>query len=390
MTEFVEVVAEKMAAGGDAIAHVPDGRVLFVEGALPGERVRVELRSQKRDFLRGVVADVVDPSPHRTAPPCPEHARGCGGCSWQHIGPAEQMVLKASVVADALRRTARLPDAEVRQGSAVSPWAYRTTLRLAVAGDGRLGLRAASSHRVVPLGRCDVAHPSLAVLLPNLRVRGAAEVSVRVGDDGITLLPLDERGRPTKAQCEGLATNVRVGATAAVHISVASARLRVSAPSFFQSGPEAAGLLVHAVRDACGDALASAPVFLDAYGGVGLFSAALDRPDAVLVESSPSACADARHNLPRAQIEEVPFERWEPRHIDLAVVDPARAGLGVGAAKVLAATNAERIVLVSCDPVAMARDTALLVGHGYQHRSSVVLDLFPHTPHVEVVTVLDR
>ena len=72
------------------------------------------------------------------------------------------------------------------------------------------------------------------------------------------------------------------------------------------------------------------------------------------------------------------------------MVDPARAGLGVGAAQVVAATNAERIVLVSCDPVAMARDTALLVGHGYQHRSSVVLDLFPHTPHVEVVTVLDR
>jgi tRNA/tmRNA/rRNA uracil-C5-methylase (TrmA/RlmC/RlmD family) len=110
----------------------------------------------------------------------------------------------------------------------------------------------------------------------------------------------------------------------------------------------------------------------------------------VLVESSPSACADARRNLPDAEVVEVPFEQWQARPVDLAVVDPARAGLGAAAASVLAATGAGRVVLVSCDPVAMARDVALLAGHGYRHRSSVVLDLFPQTPHVEVVTVLDR
>jgi 23S rRNA (uracil1939-C5)-methyltransferase len=390
MTETVEVVAEKMAAGGDALAHAPDGRVAFVEGALPGERVRVQVRSSKRDFLKGSVVEVLEASPDRVVPPCPGHVRGCGGCAWQHVAPTAQLALKTSIVADALRRTARLPEAVVRPGASVPPWAYRTTVRLAVGADGRVGLRAASSHRVVGLSGCDVAHPTLAGLLPGIRVQGAAEVVLRVGDDGLTVLPLDPRGRPTSARVEGLPAGTVVGADGAVHIRVGDARLRVSAGSFFQSGPAAASLLVASVAEACGDALRTAGTFLDAYGGVGLFASALGRADAVLVESSPSACADARHNLPLAEVVEVPFEHWRPRSVDLAVVDPARAGLGAASAAVLDATGAARVVLVSCDPVAMARDVAVLTTNGYVHRSSVVLDLFPQTPHVEVVTVLDR
>lgn len=390
MSGFVEVVAEKMAAGGDAIAHAPDGRVMFVDGAVPGERVRVTIRSSKRDFVRGAVAEVLEPSPARVTPPCVDRARGCGGCAWQHIDHIEQLALKTSVVADALRRTARLPDAVVHSGGMVSPWAYRTTVRLAVCDDGRLGLRAPASHRVVALSGCDVAHPALAALVPRLRVQGAVEVSLRIGDDGVTVLPLDERGRPTSATVEHLSADARVGPDSTVHIEVSGVRLRVSANSFFQSGPAAAELLVATVAEACGDRVRSAGTVLDAYGGVGLFSACLDLPHALLVESSPSACADARHNLPGAEVVEALFENWQPRPVDLAVVDPARAGLGVEAAEVLCRTGAGRIVLVSCDPVAAARDIALLVGRGYRHLSSTVLDLFPQTSHVEVVTVLDR
>jgi len=390
MTETVEVVAEKMAAGGDALAHAPDGRVAFVDGALPGERVRVQVRSSKRDFVKGSVLEVIEASPHRVVPPCEEHHRGCGGCAWQHVEPAAQLEMKTAIVADALRRTARLPEAVVQQGAAVPPWAYRTTVRLAVGADGRVGFRAASSHRVMELSSCAVAHPTLAGLLPGLRVKGAAEVTLRVGDDGLTALPLDQRGRPVRARLDGLPVGTVVGPSGTVRIEVGGATLQVSAASFFQSGPAAAALLVSTVAEACGDALGAEGTFLDAYGGVGLFATALHRRAAVLVESSPSACADARRNLPDAEVVEVPFEQWQARPVDLAVVDPARAGLGAAAASVLAATGAGRVVLVSCDPVAMARDVALLAGHGYRHRSSVVLDLVPQTPHVEVVTVLDR
>jgi 23S rRNA (uracil1939-C5)-methyltransferase len=95
-------------------------------------------------------------------------------------------------------------------------------------------------------------------------------------------------------------------------------------------------------------------------------------------------------NLPAATIAAVPFERWSPRPVRLAVVDPARAGLGAEACDVLVATGVERVVLVSCDPVSLARDTVLLGARGYRYAGSTVLDLFPNTPHVEAVTVFER
>jgi 23S rRNA (uracil1939-C5)-methyltransferase len=358
---------------------------VFVRGALPGERVRVELHTSKRDFAKGDAVEVVDPVEGRILPPCPALADGCGGCGWQHIDPAHQLRWKADIVRDALRRTARMDDAYVELGGAVPPWAYRTTMRFAVASDGRVGLRAAASHRVVRVADCMVAHPAINALLPSLRVRGADEVTVRVSASTgeCTLLPSEPRAAIT-----GLPSHGGVGVSSSLSEQVAGTTLRVSAPSFFQSGPAAAELLVQEVRLACGDHLDGSP-WLDAYGGVGLFAATLGGP-ATVVESSRSACADARVNVPSATVQCTPFEEWAPTPFALAVVDPARAGLGREACDVLAATSATRIVLVSCDPVAMARDTALLNERGYVHQGSRVLDLFPHTPHVEVVTVFDR
>ncbi len=199
------------------------------------------------------------------------------------------------------------------------------------------------------------------------------------------MLPSDARAR-----ISGLPDHVSVGGDAVVHEDVAGARLRVSAASFFQSGPAAAELLVHTVRDACGSLLNDSGPVLDAYGGVGLFAAGLPLSSAIVVESSRSACADARVNVPAAEVVCMPFEQWTPSRVRLAVVDPARAGLGRDAAAVLAATGAERVVLVSCDPVSLARDAVLLAERGYGLACSTVLDLFPNTPHVEVVSVFER
>ena len=176
-----------------------------------------------------------------------------------------------------------------------------------------------------------------------------------------------------------------------MHEVVAGATLRVSAGSFFQSGPEAAELLVSGVRLACGDMAEDASI-VDAYGGVGLFASALDGRRVTVVEESESACADARVNLEgrRAEIVCSSIERWHPRRADLVVADPSRSGLGRQPVAVLVATHARRIVLVSCDPVSLARDAGLLRDAGYEHVRSTVYDLFPQTHHVEVITTFDR
>jgi 23S rRNA (uracil1939-C5)-methyltransferase len=399
------VRAEKMAAGGDAIARIADGRVAFVRGALPGELVEIAIVQSKKDFVRAEVLDVVEPSMHRVQPPCPAHAAGCGGCSWQHVEDSAQLVLKSAVVTEALTRTGRLIDPVVDIGSSVPPWAYRTTLRLAT-GSNRLGLRGRHSHDVIELDGCPVSHPLLEELLAVIRIRGDGEVSLRVsaatGERSAWIVPVEPAKQsgtvePAKLSSKGplelfeVPADVGVGAAAAVHEVVAGKTLRVSAASFFQSGPAAAEVLVAGVRLACGDIGEGASI-VDAYGGVGLFASALGGGMVTLVEESESACADATVNLDgrRADIVCSSIERWRPRRADLVVADPSRSGLGRQAVVVLAATEAPRSVVVSCDPVSLARDAGLLRESGYEHVRSTVYDLFPQTHHVEVITTFER
>ena len=183
--------------------------------------------------------------------------------------------------------------------------------------------------------------------------------------------------------------HVTLGMQAVVHEDVAGVRFRISMPSFFQSRVDGAAALVTEVRTALGDWPAR---LVDAYGGVGLFSATVGAAsDVVLIEGSASACADARQNLiGDVAVVRAPVERWVPHSADAVIADPPRAGLGKVGASVLAATGAPVLVLVSCDPASLGRDAALLAAHGYEHARSVVVDLFPHTAHVEVVTRFER
>jgi 23S rRNA (uracil1939-C5)-methyltransferase len=386
----VELRPHGMAAGGDAVAREASGRVVFVRGALPDEQVVVRVVEEKKDFARAVVARVVEPSPDRVEPPCPFVALGCGGCGWQHIAPPAQRVLKRRVVQDALARVGRLPGADVADGPVLAAWGFRTTLRMAVDGDGRPGFRRARGHDTVAVGPCAVAHPLLDPLVRHGRFPGASEVVLRCSAATGERVVLVEPDGPALRVPDGVA----IGASASLTEVVHGAPLRVSARSFFQARPDGAAVLVDLVRAAAAEHL-DTELVVDAYAGVGLFAACLPRTGRVVaLEASRDSCADAEVNLAGAgagaDVIRVDVARWRPQPAGLVVADPPRTGLGRAAASRLAATGAARIVLVSCDPVAMARDAALLVGLGYAHRGSTVVDLFPHTPHVEVVTTFDR
>ena len=400
----LELTPTAMAAGGDAIARDDGGRVVFVEGALPGERVRVRLVQAKKDFARGVVLDVLDPSPARVAPPCAARAAGCGGCSWQHVDPAAQADLKVSIVADGLRRIGRfgadeLPAIEVRP-AVVGRRAVRTTARLGVSGAaagpdgaGRAGQHRRGSHEVVPTSACLAAHPLLEELIVEGRYHGADEVVLRVG------VASGERaavGWPSSDGFSGLPADVVVGPDAVVHEAVAGAWLQVSLGSFFQSGPDAAEALVAAVDDAVGTALPAGGHLVDAYAGVGLFSATVGAARGARVtaiESDGSAIADARVNLAELDAVVVQGEvgRWPGEgEVDVVVADPARSGLGRPGVAALVAAGAPRLVLVSCDPASLARDARLLADAGYGLTGLSLVDAFPDTFHVEAIGRFDR
>lgn len=383
----------KFVAGGAALATAPDGRAVFIEGALPGETVVASVRKSARDYLIAELERVVEPAPERITPACPAVARGCGGCNWQHVDPAQQHAFKTAIVADALTRTARITDVPVRTGGRVPAAGYRTTLRVMLDRDGKPAFRRAGSHLPVVVEDCLVAHPALAALLAELRLPGAAEAQLRVSahDQTCTLSWSPAGTAPGRMIPAALVA----GPDTAIVEVIRDIPLRVSSESFFQSGAAAAEILVDAVARAAGspESWGSAPV-VDAYGGVGLFSATVVPEDraVILVEANPLACADAAVNLcgRPAEIVALEVEHWKPTRAGLVIADPARAGLGREAVTILSRCQAPLLVLVSCDPVAFARDTRLLAEAGYRLTDCETLDLFPHTHHVEVVSRFER
>lgn len=383
------VVIEKLVAGGDGLARMADGRVVFVPATITGETVEIELAEKSSDFGRARVVRIVEPSPDRRTPPCPHVAEGCGGCDWQHIMPEAQRRAKMEIVKEAFARTAKM-DIEPRL-RAMDESARRTTVRMVSDRNGALGFRVGESNDMVRVDRCMVADEMVNSLIAAPLMEGEGEVTIRVstrtGERGVWC----HEGQMRRDIDESVAR----GARGVVHEDVAGRNYKVSMGSFFQSSEHAADLLVDVVtRRLNGLELERGGLLVDAYGGVGLFAKAFaDRFDEiVLVESNPQACRDAITNLEdcAAVIDQAQMEHWDPCDADVVIADPARQGLGKAGAAAVVDTGATVVILVSCDPVAGARDARLLVDAGYELGDVEVLDLFPETHHVEVVSVFTR
>jgi 23S rRNA (uracil1939-C5)-methyltransferase len=353
----IELDVTTVVAGGDGLAREESGRVVFVRGALPGERVKVRLTEERRDFARAEVVEVVTASPDRVEPPCPFVAAGCGGCEWQHITPHAQARYKRAIVVDALHRIARLDDPPVADTIELPALGYRTSVRVAIDADGRAAFRKRDSHDLVTVDDCIVAHPTIATRIRDERWPGHREVSLRVDDHVVA-------GRP----------------------------FHVSPDSFFQIRADGAERLVRLVADALQHHAVSTVV--DLYAGVGLFAGTLhDRGFTMLaaVEGNPSAVADARTNLVGVcRVVKADVKQWKGMPASAVVADPSRDGLRPEGVAAVLRCAPRVVVLVSCDAAALGRDAALLHTEGFGLESAQPIDLFPHTPHIEVVSTFVR
>jgi 23S rRNA (uracil1939-C5)-methyltransferase len=386
---LIQVRPERFVAGGETLARDVDGRVVFVRGGLPGELVDLQITEQKHDWSRGIAVHVHERSEHRVDPPCPHRIAGCGGCDWQHLSIPAQGDAKTDIVLDALRRTAKLSDPNVVTGPSVPSEGYRTTIRVIGDRHGRAAYRREGSHDAVEADGCMVAHPRLRQVIASMLITPDLEVTLRTS---VATQEVTARWDAQLGEVGGLDEHVMVGPNAYLTEVVSGSKFRVSSASFFQSGPAAAALLVDAVQRAAPE-LAQAGTVVDAYAGVGLFAAAAVRPEAfvITVENSKAAVADCKVNLKgrTASIVLSEFGRWRPAadvSADVVIADPARTGLGKPGVATILGLGAPVVALVSCDPVALARDAQLLQRNGYRHERTEVIDLFPHTHHVEAVT----
>jgi tRNA/tmRNA/rRNA uracil-C5-methylase (TrmA/RlmC/RlmD family) len=352
--------------GGICVAHAPDGRVVLVRHALPGERVRVVVTEEKKSFLRADAVEIIEPSPHRVTPPCPFAGPGrCGGCDWQHVALAEQRRLKAEVIETALRRIAH-----VERSVTVEPvpgddqgLRWRTRMRLAVGADGTVGLHRHRSTAIEPITDCLIAHPSLPV----------ASVAA---EDWPDVEAVDLQATDT--------------------VEAAGRTWRIPEGGFWQVHPGAPDALVEAVLGFAKPE--PADVCLDLYAGVGLFAGVLSplvpHGEVIAVESHPEAAGAAAANLSDLSNVTVATDsvaRWL-RHTneaaDIVVLDPPRRGAGPEVVADIVARGPRRVVYVACEPAALARDVAAFASHGWELAGLSAYDLFPMTSHVECVALL--
>jgi 23S rRNA (uracil1939-C5)-methyltransferase len=412
--EFAQVTVTALGGLGDGIARLDDGRVVLVPDAVPGDRLVIEQLPQSRGTLRGKIAEILTPSPHRQTPPCPVFAT-CGGCNWQHIELATQSAEKASFLAHALGKSLDVAIA----AQPVPPWRHRRRVRLHLRMErGKLvaGMMARASHEIVAIDDCLVLTEPLSRLLrvlpdavrPWLKVGEAYAVE---GAEGVLVaihgLPHDFRVLP-----EATALMVELG-IAGLSLSLGRHQDRaglaeVTLPETLDAWPvhvDAAGFCQateagnRAIRQAVTaalDAVGPVPRIQEFFAGSGnLSTLCIGRAPVVrTIELDEAAVARARLSLANApefqlfcgDVDElvdaaVPGELW--------LLDPGRTGAR-GVAQAAANQGPQHIVYVSCALDTLRRDLQILQGAGYTVQSATVIDAFPHTPHVEAVVRLAK
>ena len=447
----IDVELTDLAYGGDAVGRY-EGRVLFVPGGIPGEKVRVDIEVERRGHARAALLEILRPAPERVESSYPL-LTDCG-CQWQHIAYPAQLTWKAHIVRQLLVRIGKQPDALVHPTigvpNGISPWHYRNIALFSVGPDGEVGFKYTESHDIQNLEDCPLLHPALDMVYQRVRSKLTKYFGESLGEmiQGFTIRGAigtvnTPNGTPTPAIVKAvptlLALHARPGSTieapqqlAHELITIAPGivgvivervggrygrvvvgqefltdvvlgrRFRVSADSFFQVNIVQAATLVER-------ALAMlepqrTEVTLDGYSGVGLFSAflAARASRVIAIESQPSAVMDARanatlNNQNNITTLEGTLERllgqlhYRRERIDLALVDPPRAGWHPKALQGLQLLAPRAICYVSCDPSTLARDIATLCANGrYRLVAAQPIDMFPQTYHIECVALLAR
>lgn len=391
-----------LAHGGEGVGRLPDGRAVFVAGAIPGETAEIRLVHEKKSWARGELVELIEASPDRVEPPCPYFGE-CGGCQLQHLSLKRQRAAKTEVVRGQLRHLGGIDDPPVEDCRAVGPedgFNYRNHVAFSLDASGRACYHRARSRDLVAIDHCPLLHPLLQEwheTMPPLP--GGRRLELRVGTrtgqrlamvrgrvEGAAVAASRERGVPLTWPGHGEVTEM-------VHAE----HMRISSKSFFQVNTEAAELLVDLVVEMLEPGEEDAVV--DAYAGIGLFTVPLARHAAQVhaVERNPAAVRDLRHHVrdlgDTVHVVGTEIEKADdqlPSRFDLLVADPPREGLGAEMAGFFALRQPRRIALVSCDPASCARDVRALLERGYRLERVVPVDQFPHTYHVEIVSLLVR
>lgn len=397
-----------LAAGGDAVARAPDGRVVFVQGAAPRERVRAAIERDNKSFLRARALSILDPSVDRVTPPCALFGR-CGGCTLQHVSREAQSRSKAAQLEDALRRIARL---ELQRLEIVAPWVgpaygYRTRARVTVRAQGGrvwLGFHRRRSTELVDVERCPVMVPVLEHAIVALR----AAISRVSREEDIDLIAVGDRARARVSE-RLFEDNPRLASLTEVEVTTGPAAAPdggdlggaiLLAPGIFaQSNAAGNAALLDFVEEITSAEPAFSRRVIELYSGSGNFTRVLARRarEVIAVEGATDAVALAATTRPQnVELAAEPVERalaglqQRGAHFDAALLDPPRSGASREVVAGLAALGVDRVILVGCDFANFARETSRFQEVGLALTRVRPFDFYPQTEHAEVAGLLVR
>jgi len=403
-----------MVHGAVCLGRLDDGTSLFIDGALPDERVEVELHHRKGGVWFAHAVAVAGPSPHRVPAPCPYYGE-CGGCQLQHVDYSHQLALKEEIVRDAMRRQHVVLPGEITVHGMDDPWRYRWRGEFHVIPGGRgmadaqLGFNRMRSWKPVAVDDCLIHHhritDSLAALRSLVRDAGTPELTalhLTVGEDGDELLL---RPRPTRA-IDAAAVDAQARAAEA-RWSTSSTTLRwrgldfrVFPDTFIQVNWGQLETLYSCAWRGLGEVAGS--TIVDAYAGIGVLACELAKAGAsvICIESNRDSArfgvlnTELNDCLGRVRYIAEAVEDSLPAAglgADAVLLDPPRAGCDPRVTAWLALAGPATIVYVSCDPATLARDLRLLSVSGpYRIEGLELVDMFPQTHHIECVVTLRR
>lgn len=380
--DSLDIEILRLARGGKAVGRMPDGRIIFVAGAAPGEVAKVELTKVTGKVVEGRFVETIAPSPHRRTPPCPVYLK-CGGCPWQHIEYSEQVAQKASILRETLKRGHALRDADMATErefvASATEWNYRSRITVHVRR-GEIGFMRRESHDFVPVSDCLIAHRGLVEFARNNQPPGLERFQVTDSPEGPRL--------------GGAFTQVHLEQNVALQTRVTELML-----SYLQQQASPSDIRL-----------------IDLYCGNGNFTFPLvqairdhrptSRLEAIGVELSAESVrsAQSRPAVSGLHFEQADVAKWirnqkiEPvlNSTEVVLLDPPRVGCDSEVMAALARRKPSLIVYVSCDPSTLARDVSrfheFCAQSAAQYRVSEFggFDLFPQTDHIEAVLVLER
>lgn len=410
---LVNVRVEKTVHGGDGLGWVHN-QACFVRGALPGELVRVRITARKRDYVRAVAGDILEPSPGRRSPACPVFGH-CGGCQWQHAAYDLQIEMKKAILEEAFRRIGGFTDVPVSPlHPAPAEFNYRSRLRAQVLRTGNtpmIGFFRCASHDVVPVQACMLAVPGINDALAAFSAAAAHDPALLRGAESVealyscheqaVLLMCFNRSRTlhTRLRHDCRTRELLADRSSSLIELCGGLQFLHSGTAFTQVNHAQNQYMIDTVMDA----LQPGPgiKILDLFCGSGNFSLMLAHAGASVtgIEAHTAAVALARRNARLndvagcrfvcADANTADFTRFGTRW-DVVILNPPRAGCGQNLLQRLCRGGAQRLVYVSCNPTTLARDYAVLRAGGYAIAQILPLDMFPQTSHLETICILDR